>query len=139
MVQVVLAVHVTVCISLVILILLQQGKGAEVGAVFGGSSNTVFGATGAGNVLTRTTSALAVLFFATSLYLAYTSSERASGSIFGSGSGSVMSKHATTKAPAAVPNSSSNSNAPTNENPLVPNAEPNSEAPAVPALPSTNK
>ena len=136
MVQVVLAVHVTVCISLVILILLQQGKGAEVGAVFGGSSNTVFGATGAGNVLTRTTSALAVLFFATSLYLAYTSSERASGSIFGSGSGSVMSKHATRKAPAAP---GSSSNAPTNENPLVPNAEPNSEAPAAPALPSTNK
>src|SRR5580658_9869522 len=136
MVQAVVGVHVLVCITLVILILLQQGKGAEVGAVFGGSSNTVFGATGAGNVLTRTTSALAVLFFATSLYLAYTSSERASGSIFGSGSGSVMSKHATTKAPAAP---ASSSNAPTNENPLVPNAEPNSVAPAAPALPSTNK
>ena len=138
MVQVVLAVHVMVCVSLVILILLQQGKGAEVGAVFGGSSNTVFGASGAGNVLTRTTSALAVLFFATSLYLAYTSSQRASGSIFGGASGSVMSKHMG-KAPAAAPNSSSNSNAPMNENPLVPNAEPNTEAPAAPAAPSTNK
>src|SRR5271166_5823645 len=94
MVQVVVAIHVTVCISLVILILLQQGKGAEVGAVFGGSSNTVFGASGAGNVLTRATSALAVVFFATSLYLAYASSQRASGSIFGTGSSSVMSKHA---------------------------------------------
>ncbi|HLK86733.1 MAG TPA: preprotein translocase subunit SecG, partial [Candidatus Binataceae bacterium] len=93
MVQAVIGIHVTVCVTLVILILLQQGKGAEVGAVFGGSSNTVFGASGAGNVLTRATSALAVIFFATSLYLAYTSSERASGSIFGSGS-SVMSKHA---------------------------------------------
>ena len=135
MVQVVLAVHVTVCISLVILILLQQGKGAEVGAVFGGSSNTVFGASGAGNVLTRTTSALAVLFFATSLYLAYTSSERASGSIFGASSGSVMSKHVA-KAPAAP---GSNPNPPANENPLAPNAEPNSEAPALPLAPSTNK
>jgi preprotein translocase subunit SecG len=134
MVQVVIAVHVTVCITLVILILLQQGKGAEVGAVFGGSSNTVFGASGAGNVLTRTTAALAALFFATSLYLAYTSSQRASGSIFGSGSGSVMSGHMT-KAPAAVPNSGANPNAPANENPLVPNAEPNSEAPAAPAAP----
>jgi len=133
-----MAVHVTVCITLVIIILIQQGKGAEVGAVFGGSSNTVFGASGAGNVLTRTTSALAVIFFATSLYLAYASSQRASGSIFGSSSGSVMSKHMG-KAPAAAPNSSSNSNAPADENPLVPNAEPNSEAPAPPAAPSTNK
>src|SRR5208283_1618880 len=130
MVQAAIAIHVTVCISLVILILLQQGKGAEVGAVFGGSSNTVFGASGAGNVLTRATSALAVIFFATSLYLAYTSSERASGSIFGSGS-SVMSKHAA-KVP-LVPN------APANENPLIPNAEPNSEAPAIPAPPANNK
>ena len=76
MVQVVIAIHVMVCITLVILILLQQGKGAEVGAVFGGSSNTVFGASGAGNVLSRATSGLAVLFFATSLYLAYTSSQQ---------------------------------------------------------------
>jgi preprotein translocase subunit SecG len=132
MVQVAVAVHVTVCITLVVLILLQQGKGAEVGAVFGGSSNTVFGASGAGNVLTRTTSALAVVFFATSLYLAYASSQRASGSIFGTGSGSVMSQHAPPKAP-LVPN------APPDSNPLVPNAEPNSAAPVAPAAPSTNK
>ena len=133
MVQAVIAVHVIVCITLVILILLQQGKGADVGAVFGGSSNTVFGASGAGNVLSRTTSALAALFFATSLYLAYTSSERASGSIFGNRLPSVMSKHAA-KAPAAPASSEPNAN------PLVPNAEPNSEAPPVaPGAPSTNK
>jgi len=131
MVQAVIAIHVTVCVTLVILILLQQGKGAEVGAVFGGSSNTVFGASGAGNVLTRATSALAVLFFATSLYLAYTSSQRASGSIFGSGSSSVMSKHAP-KVP-LVPNPAPNSN------PLVPNAEPNTGALPAPPAPATNK
>ena len=129
MIQVVVAIHVMVCITLVILILLQQGKGAEVGAVFGGSSNTVFGASGAGNVLSRATSGLAVLFFATSLYLAYTSSQRASGSIFGSGS-SVMSKQA--------PKVPLEPNAP-NSNPLVPNAEPNTGAPLVPPAPSTNK
>ena len=60
MIAAVIGVHVTVCITLVILILLQQGKGADVGAVFGGSSNTVFGASGAGNLMTRATSALAV-------------------------------------------------------------------------------
>ncbi len=137
MVQAVVGVHVLVCITLVILILLQQGKGAEVGAVFGGSSNTVFGASGAGNVLTRTTSALAVVFFATSLYLAYASSQRASGSIFGSGA-SVMSKHvAPGKAP-LVPNATGTNAAP-NANPLVPNAEPNSGAPANPLAPPENK
>src|ERR1700693_417163 len=115
MVQAVIAVHVTVCVTLVILILLQQGKGADVGAVFGGSSNTVFGASGAGNVLSRATSMLAITFFATSLYLAYMSSQRASGSIFGSGSSSVMSKH--------VPRVPLVPNAPPESNPLVPNAE----------------
>ena len=133
MVQLVIAIHVMVCITLVILILLQQGKGAEVGAVFGGSSNTVFGASGAGNVLTRATAWLAALFFATSLYLAYTSSQRASGSIFGSGSSSVMSKHAP-KAP-SVPNSLETNAAP-NANPLVPNAEPNTGAAPAPGAPS---
>ena len=132
MVQAVIAVHVTVCVTLVILILLQQGKGADVGAVFGGSSNTVFGASGAGNVLSRTTSALAALFFATSLYLAYMSSERASGSIFGSGSSSVMSKHAAKPPPAPLPGEP-------NANPLVPNAEPNTQPPPAPAAPSQNK
>jgi len=127
MVQAVIAVHVVVCVTLVILILLQQGKGADVGAVFGGGSNTVFGASGAGNVLSRTTSALAALFFATSLYLAYTSTQRASGSIFGGSSGSVMSKHVN-KAPAAPSEP--------NANPLMPNAEPNTAPPAAPAAPS---
>lgn len=94
MVTIVLAIHVIVCISLVVVILLQQGKGAEIGAVFGGSSQTVFGASGAGNALTRVTAALAVVFFATSMYLAYTSTQHATGSIFGSGKPSVMHEHA---------------------------------------------
>jgi preprotein translocase subunit SecG len=100
----VLTIHVIVCVSLVVVILLQQGKGAEIGAVFGGSSQTVFGASGAGNVLTRVTSALAVVFFATSMYLAYASTERATGSIFGSGAHtSVMPKQAAPKAKPVLP------------------------------------
>jgi preprotein translocase subunit SecG len=82
MISVVIAFHVIVCVALIIVVLLQQGKGADMGAVFGGSSQTVFGASGAGNVLTKVTSALAVLFFATSLYLAFSSSRHATGSIF---------------------------------------------------------
>jgi preprotein translocase subunit SecG len=74
-----------ICLALVIVILLQQGKGAEIGAVFGGSSQTVFGASGAGNVMTKVTWAMAAMFFATSIFLAYASTRRFTGSIFGSG------------------------------------------------------
>ncbi len=87
MVTIVVAIHVVICLALVIVILLQQGKGAEIGAVFGGSSQTVFGASGAGNVLTKTTWAMAAMFFATSIFLAYASTRRFTGSIFGSGGG----------------------------------------------------
>src|SRR5512146_1410312 len=85
MVTIVVAIHVVICMALVVVILLQQGKGAEVGAVFGGSSQTVFGASGAGNMLTKVTWAMAAMFFATSIFLAYASTRRFTGSIFGSG------------------------------------------------------
>jgi len=82
MIAAVVAVHIVVCITMVIIVLLQQGKGADVGAVFGGSSSTVFGASGAGNFLTKITWGCAVLFFSTSIFLAYVSTRRVTGSIF---------------------------------------------------------
>ena len=82
MIAAVVVVHIVVCITMVIVVLLQQGKGADVGAVFGGSSSTVFGASGAGNFLTKITWVCAVLFFSTSILLAYASTKRVSGSIF---------------------------------------------------------
>jgi preprotein translocase subunit SecG len=82
MVTAVVALHIVVCITMVIIVLLQQGKGADVGAVFGGSSSTVFGASGAGNFLTKITWSCAVLFFSTSIFLAYSSTRRVTGSIF---------------------------------------------------------
>jgi preprotein translocase subunit SecG len=82
MVAAVVALHIVVCITMVIIVLLQQGKGADVGAVFGGSSSTLFGASGAGNFLTKITWGCAVLFFSTSIFLAYTSTRRVTGSIF---------------------------------------------------------
>lgn len=67
----ILVVHVLVAIAMTALILLQQGKGAEMGASFGGgSSQTVFGAAGAASFLTRFTAVLAAIFFVTSLSLA---------------------------------------------------------------------
>jgi preprotein translocase subunit SecG len=83
MVSIVVAIHVVVCIVLCIVVLLQQGKGAEIGAVFGGSSTTNFGTAGQGNALTKATWVCAVIFFCTSLFLAYASTRRINGSIFG--------------------------------------------------------
>ena len=82
MVSIVVSIHVIVCVAMCIIILLQQGKGAEVGAVFGGSSQTVFGASGAGNALTKATWGLAIIFFASSIFLALASARRVTGSIF---------------------------------------------------------
>jgi len=67
-------------------VLLQQGKGASMGAVFGGSSSTIFGSSGAGNFLTRLTTAAAVIFMLTSLTLTYASARRLSSTVFDTGS-----------------------------------------------------
>ena len=68
--------HLMLSISLVGLILIQHGKGADMGAAFGsGASSTVFGARGSASFLSRTTAALATLFFITSLALAYFASQ----------------------------------------------------------------
>src|ERR1700694_1139973 len=94
MISVVISIHIIVCIAMCIIILLQQGKGADVGAVFGGSSQTVFGASRAGDALTKKTWLLAAIFFSPSIFLAYASARRVTGSIFGrpfsSGPVSVM-------------------------------------------------
>lgn len=67
-----LIVQVVLAISLIVLVLLQHGKGADAGAAFGsGSSATVFGARGAANFLSRSTAVLATLFFLNSMTLAY--------------------------------------------------------------------
>jgi preprotein translocase subunit SecG len=64
--------HVIVCIFLIAVVLLQRGKGAEIGAVFGGGgSSTVFGSRGAGSFLSKLTTGAAIVFMITSLSLAY--------------------------------------------------------------------
>ena len=69
---VLVVLHVLVCIFLIAVVLLQRGKGAEIGAVFGsGASSTVFGSRGAGNFLTKLTTISAVIFMLTSLSLSY--------------------------------------------------------------------
>ena len=65
-------VHIVVALGVIVLVLLQQGKGADMGAAFGsGSAGSLFGASGSANFLSRSTAVLATLFFLTSLGLAY--------------------------------------------------------------------
>lgn len=71
----ILVLHILTCIGLIALVLLQQGKGAEAGAAFGGgASSTVFGSPGASSFLFKLTAILAAVFFATSLGLSYIAS-----------------------------------------------------------------
>ena len=76
--QLILIAHLLIAMAIIGLILLQQGKGAEMGASFGaGASQTLFGADGSVNVLTRTTAILATLFFVTSFGLAILARDKA--------------------------------------------------------------
>ncbi|WP_273207280.1 preprotein translocase subunit SecG [Marinobacter subterrani] len=74
----VVVVHVVIAVALVGLVLIQQGKGADAGAAFGGgASQTVFGSQGSGSFLTRFTTLLAIIFFVTSFSLAVFAKQRA--------------------------------------------------------------
>ena len=67
-----IVIHVVVCIALIMIVLLQTGKGADMGAAFGGgSSQTLFGSTGASTFLSKATTVAAIVFMLTSLTLAY--------------------------------------------------------------------
>ncbi|MEX1329096.1 MAG: preprotein translocase subunit SecG [Desulfobacterales bacterium] len=77
-----IVIHVIVCIALIMIVLLQTGKGADMGAAFGGgSSQTLFGSTGASTFLSKATTAAAIIFMVTSLGLAYMSSHRTGESV----------------------------------------------------------
>ena len=83
MIILVTIVHVIVCIGLIIVVLLQTGKGADMGAAFGGgSSGTVFGSSGAGNFLSRLTTGMAIVFMLTSLTLGYFAGYKPTSSVF---------------------------------------------------------
>ncbi len=72
MLQFLTVIHILVALAIIGMVLLQQGRGADAGAGFGGgASNTVFGARGTASFLSRTTAILAALFFSTSIVLAY--------------------------------------------------------------------
>jgi preprotein translocase subunit SecG len=92
-------IHVVVCVALIMIVLLQTGKGADIGAAFGGgASNTLFGTSGASTFLSKATTVAAIVFMLTSLALAYLTSQRPSSSVV-----TEIPAAAETKAPDAVP------------------------------------
>lgn len=91
-------VHIIVCFLMIGAILLQAGKGAEIGAAFGGSSQTVFGSRGPGTFLSKVTVAAAIIFMLTSLGLAVLSKERTFSSTV-----IDLNKKDTTSSPSSAP------------------------------------
>ena len=116
-----LAVHVLVAAALMGLVLLQHGKGADMGAAFGsGSSGSLFGAAGSANFLSRTTAILATVFFLSSLGLTYFGTVRG-------GPKDIMKEGSTPAAAQPAPKESKESK---------PADVPQSAAPAAPAAPA---
>ena len=75
----ILTIHIILAVILIVLVLVQQGKGADAGAAFGsGASSTVFGARGSATFMNKLTTVIALSFFITSLSLAYISSNKSS-------------------------------------------------------------
>jgi len=79
MITFVTVLHITLCFFLILVVLLQTGKGADMGAAFGGASQTVFGATGAVSLMGKVTTVTAVLYMLTSLTLAWDSAQEQQG------------------------------------------------------------
>ena len=116
-------IHVTVCIVLVLTVLLQAGKGANMGAVFGGSSQTIFGSSGPGTFLGKMTTIVAVIFMLTSFSLSYTASRK--GSSLMDGASRPEAQKTAPAAPAGQP--------------AAPPATPVTPAAPAPAAPQTAK
>ena len=95
-------VHVIVCVALIMIVLLQTGKGADMGAAFGGGgSQTLFGSTGASTFLSKATTGAAIIFMLTSLALAYISSHQTADSIIKSNPAPVEQTAAETQSESA--------------------------------------
>ncbi len=115
-----LIIHLIVCLFLIFVILIQSSKGAEMGAAFGGSSQTLFGSRGAATVLSKVTTIAAIVFMLTSLLLAVISVRKES----------VMSSVSVKESPAKqLPGAAG----PLQEKPTAPGQGENQKQPAAPA------
>ena len=123
----VLIIHTVIALAIIGLVLLQRGKGADAGAAFGaGASGTVFGARGSTSFFSRATAILATAFFATSLTLAYMSSQRTTAP------DSLIESLPQAEAPANQPETSADELLP--ELPDLDSATPEAEDAAMPSL-----
>jgi preprotein translocase subunit SecG len=131
-------VQLASAIGVVVLVLLQHGKGADMGAAFGsGTSGSLFGATGSANFLSRTTAVLATVFFAATLGLAFVATSKPKGAT----GGVMQSAPAATATPTvpAVPGGAGTSPAAPASPAAATTASPVPVAPAVPGGASTDK
>lgn len=119
--QLIIALHILICLGIIALILLQQGKGAEMGASFGsGGSQTLFGSSGSGNLLSHVTAILVTIFFLTSFGLSMMAKNKSVANLdVGIPAAEVIEAHNATVQPAA------------GDAPVV-NAPATTDAPAVP-------
>ena len=113
-----LIIHVIVCLMLIAIVLLQSGKGAEMGAAFGGSSQTIFGSRGAATFLSKITTGAAILFMITSLTLAVVTAK----------GGSVVKKTPITEEQKSIPATSG----PVQGGGVQPVQPPQQQAPQIP-------
>ena len=128
--NIILAIHVIAAIGVILLVLLQHGKGADMGAAFGGgSAGSLFGATGSANFLSRVTAVLATVFFLTSLSMTYIASSKPKG-----GGGGVMDAVSGAPKAPAVPGIPSPAAIPGQSG--AGGAAPAAAVPAVPASPT---
>jgi len=102
MTTVIILIHLIACIALILIVLLQTGKGASLGAAFGGATQTVFGATGSAGFFGKLTTGVAIVFMLTSLSLSYLSIKHGGASVMKS-SRPVQAQKATPAAPPSAP------------------------------------
>jgi preprotein translocase subunit SecG len=103
MATVTVIIHILVCVALIMIVLLQTGKGASMGAAFGGSSQTVFGSGGAATFLTKLTTIAAAVFMITSLLLAFLHGPKTSTSVVGNPVEAAPKQAAPAQIPATAP------------------------------------
>jgi len=103
MTSIITVIHIIVCLFMVALVLLQHGKGADMGATFGGSSQTVFGSDGPVPLLNKVTTGAAIIFMVTSVILAYYSAHSTRGTLMQAVKPAAVEQKVVPTAPAETP------------------------------------
>jgi preprotein translocase subunit SecG len=137
---IVLAVHGVVAVLIILLVLLQRGKGAEAGTGFGaGASGTVFGARGSANFLSRTTGVLVAVFFATSMALTYLATQRKGPTSIVEQAGAAQTAPASLTPSAPPANAPSGDESPASQSPSAGESPAANESPATGESSSSQK